>query len=319
MSIQITTVVCTFNRGCLLRTALESIAASEVPPEIGWEILVVDNNSSDDTRSVVEDFIRRYPGRFRYLFEPCPGKSNALNTAIRAAQGEVLAFADDDIIVDPQWLYSLTSPLLNGDWAGSGGRVLAHLNSAVPSWLDPKSWIAAGPLVQFDRGLQAGPLREPPVGTNMAFKRVMFERYGGFRTDLGPRPGSEIRNEDSEFTRRLLDGGECLYYQPEAIVYHPVPEDRLIRNYFLAWWFDKGRAEIREAAGFRGKCRTVFGIPPSHIRRVTRWTIQALCTPDARRRFICRVCVSKLLGEITELRSISAHRVQVSYSNRIAM
>ena len=80
MQMNITVIVCTFNRSGLLETALESIAASEMPAGIAWEILVADNNSSDGTRAVVEDFIRRHPGRFRYVFEPRPGKSNALNT-----------------------------------------------------------------------------------------------------------------------------------------------------------------------------------------------------------------------------------------------
>lgn len=75
----ITVILCTYNRHQSLVTALESIAGSELPESIEWEVLVVDNNSSDPTRDVVEDFCRRYPGRFRYLFEPLQGKSYALN------------------------------------------------------------------------------------------------------------------------------------------------------------------------------------------------------------------------------------------------
>ena len=259
MQIDITVIVCTFNRSGLLQTALESIAASEIPAGIAWEILVADNNSSDDTRGVVEDLIRRYPGRFSYVFEPRQGKSNALNSAIVVAKGDVLAFADDDITVHPQWLYALAAPLVNGPWVGSGGRVLAQWQSAAPAWLDRESWMLDGPLVHFDRGLEAGQLNETPVGTNMAFRKSLFERYGGFRTDLGPRPGNEIRNEDSEFARRLLQAGELLYYEPSAIVYHPVPENRLTKGYFLAWWFSKGRTGIREA-GISSEVRWRGGI-----------------------------------------------------------
>ena len=312
---QITVIVCTYNRSGLLPQALESIAASDMPPGIQWEILVTDNNSSDSTRSVIEEFIRRYPGRFRYLFECRPGKSNALNAAIADSNGQVLAFVDDDVTVHPQWLYRLTAPLFNGNWTGAGGRVLAGWDSAIPAWLDQESWIAAGPLVQFDRGLQPGPLRETPVGTNMAFRRSIFDRYGGFRTDLGPRPGSEIRNEDSEFTRRLLNAGECLYYEPQAIVYHPVPENRLRKRYFLAWWFDKGRSEIRETADCMTSGWSIARVPLPHIRRIIRWSIQSICTPDPRRRFISRVCLWKLLGEIAEFRNISAFRELRSYSS----
>lgn len=306
MQINITVVVCTFNRSDLLKIALESIAASEMPAGLRWEILVADNNSSDGTRAVVEDFSCRHPGRFRYVFEPQPGKSNALNAAIAVARGDVLAFADDDVTVHPQWLCSLTKPLMSGPWVGSGGRVLPQWTSAVPRWLDQESWMVVGPLVQFDRGLEAGPLHETPVGTNMAFRRSLFERYGGFRVDLGPCPGSEIRNEDSEFTRRLLRGSEPLYYVPAAVVYHPTPQDRLTTNYFLAWWFGKGRSEIRES-GISPEVRwRVGGVPLYLLRRLLRWSVQWMVTLERKKRFDCKVRVWNLAGQITESRKVSA-------------
>jgi glycosyltransferase involved in cell wall biosynthesis len=308
--IDITVIVCTFNRSDLLQTALESIAASEVPTSIAWEILVADNNSNDGTRAAVEEFIRRHPGRFRYVFEPRQGKSNALNSAIAAAKGDVLAFADDDITVHPLWLYGLTTPLLNGPWMGSGGRVLAQWKSVAPAWLDTESWMVAGPLVHFDRGLEAGQLNETPFGTNMAFRKSLFERYDGFRTDLGPGSGNEIRNEDSEFARRLLQAGEPLYYEPSAIVYHPVPENRLTKNYFLAWWFGKGRSEVREW-GISSDVRwRISGIPLSFLRRLIRWTVQWMFTLNKKGRFACRICVWKVAGQITESRTALATALQ---------
>lgn len=300
MQINVTVIVCTFNRCGLLKSALQSVAASEMPAGIAWEILVADNNSSDDTRAVVEDFSRRFPGRFRYVFEPRPGKSNALNAAIAVAMGDVLAFVDDDVTVQPQWLSSLTAPLMSGTWVGSGGRVLSQKIAVAPDWLNPESWMVVGPLVQFDLGLQAGPLHETPVGTNMAFRKSMFERYGGFRADLGPCPGSEIRNEDSEFTRRLLRAGEPLYYAPSAVVYHPTPEDRLTKEYFLAWWFGKGRSEIRES-GIPSDARWRLGRIPLYLyRRLMRWTVQWMFSLDRRSRFDRKVRVWKLFGEIVE-------------------
>jgi GT2 family glycosyltransferase len=160
--------------------------------------------------------------------------------------------------------------------------------------------MVVGPLVQFDRGLKAGPLNETPVGTNMAFRKSLFERYGGFRVDLGPCPGSEIRNEDSEFARRLLRAGEPLYYAPSAIVYHPTLEDRLTKDYFLAWWFGKGRSEIRES-GIPSEVRwRVSGIPLYLFRRFIRWSIQWIFTLDRKGRFDCKVRVWNLAGQIVE-------------------
>ena len=264
--IQTTVILCTYNRCQVLRAALQSLAASELPGSIQWEVLVVDNNSTDQTRELVEEFCRRYPGRFRYIFEPHPGKSFALNRGIQEAKGEVLTFTDDDVSVEPMWLQNLTANLNDGEWAGAGGRTLLAHPFSPPRWLtlagpDNLGYVLA-PL--FDRGLQRCELREAPYGANMAFRKMMFEKHGLFRTDLGPRPGDQIREEDIEFGRRLLVAGERLCYEPSAIVYHPIPEDRVQKSYFLARFFDTGRAILRESAprpdvlGISRRCFTFF-------------------------------------------------------------
>src|SRR5208283_4613883 len=119
----VSVILCTYNRCRLLPTALNSLALSRVPAELAWEVLVVDNNSRDGTREVVEHFCRQHPGRFRYLLEAELGKSHALNAAIREARGGILAFVDDDVRVEPAWLANLTAPLCDGSWVGAGGRI----------------------------------------------------------------------------------------------------------------------------------------------------------------------------------------------------
>ncbi len=106
-----------------------------LPDSVTWEILVVDNNSKDQTPEVVEDFSSRYLGRFRYLFEPQPGKSYALNAGIRNSQAEVLAFLDDDVTVEPTWLQNLTAPLQDRQWAGVGGRIRPEQGFSPPRWM----------------------------------------------------------------------------------------------------------------------------------------------------------------------------------------
>ena len=170
-------------------------------------------------------------------------------------------------------------------------------NADRPKWLPDRGEILA-PLASFSRGEQAGELCEPPFGTNMAFRKKMFERYGSFRTDLGPRPDNAIRSEDTEFGRRVLNGGEELYYEPAAVVYHPVTSERLTRKYFLQWWFDKGRADALEFPEQDG--RALLGIPLYLIKRIVgdilRWTVAL----GPGRRFDCQRQVWGLAGEITE-------------------
>ena len=308
----ITVVLCTFNRCGLLAASLKSLILSQMPEAIEWEVLVADNNSSDRTREVVEGFCSRYPGRVRYLFVARQGKSNALNAGIAAANGEVLVFIDDDVTVDPMWLQYLTAPLIDGSWAGSGGRIFPQWTAPPPRWLAPRDWPVSGPLVYFDRGSEARELKESPVGTNMAFRKEMFVRYGGFRTDLGPCPGSEIRNEDSEFARRLLTGGEHLYYEPSAVVYHVVTPERLNKRYFLAWWFDKGRSDMREWGTFQNSRWRVRGIPLYLIRRLVKWTLKWAIATDLRKRFEFKLSVWFNAGMIAECSSATSPRVAVS-------
>ncbi len=297
---RISVIVCTFNRCATLAKALESLAASTLEKSVDWEVLVVDNNSRDQTREVVEDFRSQDPSRFQYLFEPQPGKSHALNAAIRHAKGEILAFMDDDVTVEPNWLQNLTATLHNGEWTGSGGRIIPAWTCSPPRWLSLKGRHTLGPLVAFDLGSEACQLKEPPFGTNMAFRKEMFEKYGGFRTDLGPRPASEIRNEDTEFGARLLSAGERLRYEPSAVVYHPVPDNRMKKEYFLTWWFHKGEANIRQFGVRSGTKYWVAGIPLYLFRNLLVWTSKWVVAIDPSRRFSNKLTVWTKSGEILE-------------------
>ena len=133
----------------------------------------------------------------------------------------------------------------------------------------------------------------------MAFRKEMFEKHGGFRTDLGPRPGSEIRNEDTEFGARLLAKGERIRYEPSAVVYHAVSEDRVQKKYYLDWWFDKGRADIRQF-GIPRNAWCVLGIPLYLFRRFAVWTLRWMVSLDPARRFHSKLAVWAKAGEIVE-------------------
>lgn len=295
---KITVVLCTYNRHESLARALESIAASQLPQSIEWEVLIVNNNSTDRTQEVVDDFCNRYPARFRYLFEPRQGKSYALNAGIRQSRGEILAFADDDATVESSWLWNLTSALHGGEWAGAGGRIIPVWPNQLPRWLSPDTPQAMGPFVAFDMGSEAVPLLCPPYGANMAFRREEFEKYGSFRTDLGPRPNSEVRHEDTEFVKRLLAGGERLRYEPLAVVYHPATEDRLKKRYVLRWWFWHGHSEVAESDRPSHSGRLLNGVPLCLFSRLARWTLQWFVSIGASRRFSCRCNVWYLAGAV---------------------
>ena len=299
----ITVILCTYNRAGSLSKALDSVARSELPKSVEWEVLVVDNNSRDQTREVVKEFCCRYPGRFRYLFEAQQGKSYALNAGVREARGDILAFMDDDVTVEPTWLGNLTTPLHDSEWAGSGGRIVLERPLSLPRWLEVAGpYSLGGALVLFDRGDKPCELDWAPYGTNMAFRRVMFEKYGGFRTDLGPPP--KIRGEDTEFGRRLMLAGERLRYEPLAIVHHPVPEDRLQKAYFLAWYFDFGRALAREGRRGReiwGMPRPYFDIVKTGTTSLAKLSLRWMLALRPQQRFFYKVLVWREAGKIVEM------------------
>lgn len=136
--------------------------------------------------------------RFRYLFEPKAGKTYALNAGIANARGKVLAFTDDDVTVEPTWLQNLTRALHDGEWAGVGGRILPAQAVSPPPWVLDDLFDWRGMVwASFDLGDSACELRRAPYGANMAFQRSALERYGGFRSDLGPKPNSRVLNDDA--------------------------------------------------------------------------------------------------------------------------
>ncbi len=305
---KISVIVCTHNRCALLAKALDSLAASKLPGSVDWEILVVDNNSNDQTRTTVEEVSRRYPGRFVYIFESHPGKSYALNTGVRQAKGEVIAFMDDDVTAEPSWLENLTSVLHGDTWAGTGGRTLPANQVSPPRWLAMEGPYNLGGVVaaQFNLGDAPVELRDAPFGANMAVRKKMFEKYGYFRTDLGPSPDSRIPrpNEDTEFGRRLMAAGERLRYQPDAIVYHPVLESRMNKEYLLTWWFDLGRAGIRELK----QRPDIWGMPRFYFTSVKiafalllPATLKWISSVNPQRRFYSKCWVWSRAGQIVEL------------------
>jgi len=296
----VSVILCTYNRCESLAIALESVAASRMPEATAWELIVVDNNSSDDTPRVVQEFQRRFPKTFRYIFEPKPGKSNALNRAIGETNAGVLAFMDDDVQVEPDWLHMLTRAFHDAKFAGCGGRIIPERGFNAPLWLNSSEPYSMAPLAMFDLGPEPGELHEPPFGTNMAFRREVFSRYGEFRRDLGPQPGSEIRSEDTEFGIRLLRAGERLWYEPAAVVHHAVPHHRLKQSYFLNWWYSKGRADVREGCFKDEERLSVFGTPLVLFRRIIVWSVRWLLTFYAPKRFDCKAKMWWLAGEIRE-------------------
>src|SRR5688572_21690055 len=138
-TLDVTVVICTFNRASLLAQTLRGLAL-QTCPGLRWEVIVVDNNSGDDTRARVEAERRLFPVPLRYVFEATQGKSVALNTGIAAARGQIVAMTDDDVRLPPSWLEAATRPLRDrADIDYTGGPVQPIWEVPPPGWLNPQS------------------------------------------------------------------------------------------------------------------------------------------------------------------------------------
>jgi glycosyltransferase involved in cell wall biosynthesis len=235
----ISVVLCTHNRADVLGEALESLVGQGFPA-VDYEIIVVDNASTDETTEVVA----RFPG-VRCLREARLGLSVARNSGVRAAQGEVVAFIDDDAIAEPGWIGALWSIYKRfPEAAGAGGRILPLWPSGgPPNWYESE---LASVFSGLDYGEQTQALRYPQVlyGTNMSFRRDVLQSVGGFREELGRRGKGMMANEEVELMWRIeRAGGEC-YYTPDAVVWHCVPSERLRMSYLLRRAYGYGASVV---------------------------------------------------------------------------
>ena len=149
----ISVIICTWNRAGLLDETLTSLAAADVPPDLHWEVVVVDNNSTDDTRAVVERRARDFPAALRYLFEPRQGKSWAMNTGLASSRFPIVAFADDDVRVSPRWLTAIASAFREDpEIAYVGGPVDPLWEAPCPPWFAEAGKVLWGTIAILDYG-----------------------------------------------------------------------------------------------------------------------------------------------------------------------
>jgi glycosyltransferase involved in cell wall biosynthesis len=298
----ISVIICTCDRDSSLRLTLDSLAQMAVPPDIPWELIVVDNNSRDRTRDLVEELTRSSRLDIRYVFEPRQGKSYALNTGIAEANGEIIALTDDDVIVDRQWLREVKKAFDEFDCLGVAGKVTPLWSFPKPPWLVETGPYALdwGPIVNFDLGENPCAVRGSPAGANLSFKRTVFDRYGFFRTDLGPSKGGLMRGEDTEFFVRLTRCGETILYAPKAVVYHPVERSRSRKGYYRGWCFQIGRFEARIQRIPRDSVR-YFGVPTYLFRNLFEDVLRWIFTLQSKRRFYYELKVRRLAGRIFEM------------------
>jgi glycosyltransferase involved in cell wall biosynthesis len=282
-TVDVSVVISTYNRCSLLARALESLQHQE-SVGVSYEILVVDNNSTDETRDVTQRLIAENPGKFRYVFEPKQGLSYARNAGIARARAEIIAFTDDDVRVSSNWVSRIKAGFTAEPSADFlGGKVLPDWGGIPPAWLTRAHW---APLALLDYGDQpfyvdAGrPISL--IGANCAFRKSAFEQVGLFRADFQRVKNGVGSLEDHELLLRLWHAGRKGIYLPDLTVTAEVQPDRLQKTYHREWHTGHGRfhAMLRSELLERSKLGKILGVPAHLYRRAlsdaVRWTISQL-------------------------------------------
>jgi glycosyltransferase involved in cell wall biosynthesis len=238
---QLDVIVPTFNRQELLKRALDSLLAADVPRGLNVRVTVVDNNSQDGTRRAVEERMAGNDGRLAYLFEGRAGKSNALNTGIASTQGELVGMIDDDEEIDKGWYKQVQRAFSDGEVDFIGGPYVPRWGAEPPSWLPMNypaviGWVESGDQVQAYGADFPGIL----MGGNAVMTRAILEKVGPYSTSLGPVGTRFLAGEDEDMYQRLISIGARGLYLPELRIYHYVPPERLTKRYYRRWCFWRG-------------------------------------------------------------------------------
>lgn len=305
----VSVVISTFNRAALLTSALRAILEGQ-RADVPYELIVVDNNSSDDTAAVLEAFARSHPG-MRWLSEPRPGVSHGRNAGIRAASSPIVAFTDDDIRVAPDWVATVKRLFDEHPEADCvGGPVLPIWEAPPPKWLDARHW---SPLSVTDYGPSAFEITaDHPrclLTSNLALRKRVFSSIDMF----SPR---FPRGQDHELQLRYwLAGGRALY-SPELVVRTEVPATRMTKAYHRRWHLQNGaacaRMWLRErttpGAALRTDPlvrRTFLGVPTFLFRELgeeLRGWVASVRRRDPAETFARELAVRHLVGYIRERR-----------------
>jgi glycosyltransferase involved in cell wall biosynthesis len=256
---QISAIICTYNREEYLGAAIDSVLQQDF---YSYEVVVVDNASSDRTRELVAE--RLSNPRLNYVYEPVIGLSIARNAGAKEARAPILAYLDDDAIASPQWLRAIYNAYQgNEKLAIAGGKVTLLW----PEGVTPPEWLSselAKTLGAYDLGDAIVQITHPnltPRGLNYSIRRTFLEQVGGFDVNLGRVGRNLLSNEELQMTELALQNGWQVVYLPDALVAHHVALERLEPSWFLSnrWWQGVSDCYREQLAGRAGSGQVLRG------------------------------------------------------------
>ncbi|HUQ90189.1 MAG TPA: glycosyltransferase [Bryobacteraceae bacterium] len=273
-------LVCTYNRAADLRELLASLREQDTAGgSVSYEVVIVDNNSTDETAAVIADFRQQNATPVRTGFEPRQGKGYALNTALQLARGTVCAIADDDLVLPREYVQILWKTFCAHPQVSLvGGRILPQWKGAAPAWLTADHYAAIALSNFGDQPFFTGKDR-PVCLLAAAFRKDDLLRVGEYRAGIGVSGRVVVGGiEDAEIYDRMYRASMQGFYQPELSLYHKVEADRMAKSYHRKWHRARGRHYAMARFPEFDVGAWHFAGVPSHFYRSTlkdlfRWAV----------------------------------------------
>ena len=237
-------ILCTYNRDKYIYNVLKSLAENTLAPD-QYEIVLVDNNCTDNTHAECDRFVHDFPDvRFRYFVETNQGLSHARNRGIKESKGEIFVYVDDDALVNKQYLQTYADFFgQHSEIEAAGGPIIPKYETKEPDWMS-----------HFTKALITGykylgdkpkefPKNDYPGGGNAAYRASVFEKVGLFNVELGRKGDSLVGAEEKDIFDKMTKLGMRFYYLPTAILYHLIPEKKLSKEYFDKLTYSIGKSE----------------------------------------------------------------------------
>ncbi len=239
----ISVIVCTYNREKYLGACLELLANQSALSD-QYEVIIVDNNSTDETAKIAAQVIEQHPEvMMNYFLEESVGLSHARNRGIKEANGDILSFIDDDAFADHGYVKAMGDYFADHEEVSAiGGKIIPEYEGQEPQWMS-KFLLPLVAAVDMGDEPRPFPVSKFPIGANMAFRKSVFTRLGAFDTALGRIAEDLGAGEEKDLFMKLKSADQPIHYVPAVLVRHIIPEKRLEEDYIRRMGQGVGRSE----------------------------------------------------------------------------
>lgn len=229
----LTVIICTYNRAKYIGPLLESLAANDLAKS-EYEILLVDNNCTDNTRAICDAFAAAHKDvRFRYVVEPEQGLSAARNKGIKEAKGDIIVYVDDDALVDAHYLRDYAEWFAaHQETMACGGPIEPLYETEEPKWMSPYTKALLTAWMNYGDKVREYPKGRYPGGGNAAYRKEVFDKVGLFNTALGRKGGNLMGSEEKDIFDKMHALHMQVLYLPTPVLHHCIPQAKLEKDYF---------------------------------------------------------------------------------------